>query len=81
MQNRHAQDWVLYTTAGCHLCEHAESIMAALSLSYRLVDIADRDEWIARYGVRIPVVATSSGRELGWPFDGKMLTDFLSVDV
>ena len=71
----------LYTTPGCHLCEHAEVILDALAIPFRPVDIAEDDALIERYGVRIPVVATQSGRELGWPFDGPMVSDFLAVGV
>ncbi len=71
----------LYTTPGCHLCEHAEAILDSEGVGFRAVDIADSDTLIERYGVRIPVVATSSGRELGWPFDASALTAFLAIDV
>ena len=76
-----ASGLTLYTTAGCHLCEHAEAILDAEGLAFLAVDIADSDALMARYGVRIPVVATASGRELGWPFDASALTAFLAINV
>lgn len=72
------QPLILYTTSGCHLCEHAEAILEAGGHRFEAKDIADDLELMERYGVRIPVVRDSSGRELGWPFDGTQLQQFLS---
>jgi glutaredoxin len=52
---------VLYTRAGCHLCEDAEAVLrqarAETPFELRLVDV-DSDQALAdRYGVRVPVVA------------------------
>lgn len=69
---------VLYTTAGCHLCEHAEAILDVAACNYSPVDIADDLSLMERYGVRIPVVRDEKGRELGWPFDGTQLASFLA---
>jgi len=68
----------LYTTAGCHLCEQAESmfqyirendIRIADTFSLYLVDIANDEKLVEKYGVRIPVLASSNldetNRELG----------------
>ena len=68
---------ILYTTSGCHLCEHAEAILDELACDYAAVDIADDLTLMERYGVRIPVVRDDKGRELGWPFDGTQLSHFL----
>jgi len=67
----------LYTTSGCHLCEHAEAILEQGGLVFQAVDIADDLSLMEQYGVRIPVVKDASGRELGWPFDGTQLETFL----
>jgi len=69
---------LLYTTAGCHLCEHAEEILYAEQLSFQPIDIADDLQLIERYGVRIPVLSDSAGNELGWPFDGSAVRQFLA---
>lgn len=76
------QPLVFYTTAGCHLCDQARAIYQhTLSLDlYQVeeVDIANDDQLIERYGVRIPVLKqTGSNRELGWPFDAQQLREFL----
>lgn len=64
---------ILYTTLGCHLCERAKDELWPVleHFGWRLeeVDIADSDTLMARYGIRIPVIARAdSGAELGWPF-------------
>ncbi len=71
----------LYTTAGCHLCEKARveiwPVLAELQWQLQEIDIADSDDLIERYGIRIPVVALSPlGPELGWPFTTDQLRDF-----
>ena len=70
----------LYTTSGCHLCEHAEAILDGAGQAYQTIDIADDLQLMERYGVRIPVVKDAAGRELGWPFDGSQLGVFLAGD-
>lgn len=69
----------LLTTAGCHLCEQALELIrrAAPVLEVTLVDIAEDDALIERYGEKIPVLRLA-GRELSWPFgllDVRMLVD------
>ena len=73
---------MLYGTLGCHLCTVAEQLIAATVDLQRypieLLDIADDDGLVERYGVRIPVlIDTASGQELGWPFDAVQLQRFL----
>ena len=70
---------ILYTTLGCHLCEHAEAILDAMGCEYEMIDIADDLELMERYGVRIPVVRDQQGRELGWPFDRTQLRLYLKA--
>jgi glutaredoxin len=64
---------VLYTTAGCHLCELAEAILKTLASQYPLTiiptEIGDDDELVARYSIRIPVVQFADNSDIGWPFD------------
>lgn len=59
----------LLTTAGCHLCEEAQALVkrAAPTVELELVDIAEDDQLIERYGTRIPVLRQGE-RELAWPF-------------
>ena len=59
----------LYTSPGCHLCEHAEEMLDYLGLAFNAVDISRDVDLIRIYGVRIPVLQRSDKAELGWPFD------------
>lgn len=73
----------LYSTLGCHLCEHALEVINPLigGTQYVLkeVDISESDDLVERYGIRIPVVRRSdNSKELGWPFDTKQAQHFLS---
>jgi thiol-disulfide isomerase/thioredoxin len=76
-----------YTTTGCHLCEQALQVVARVQASthpdLRIteIDIADDDELIERYGVRIPVVQSPANeKDLGWPFDDEALRQYLDVN-
>ena len=73
-------DITLYGTAGCHLCELAEALVAPLldqrPLRLNYVDIADDESLMERYGVRIPVLRRGES-ELGWPFDEEQAAAFL----
>jgi hypothetical protein len=73
----------LYSTLGCHLCEMAREIVSPLLSNYSLyleeIDIAESDELIERYGVRIPVLKFPQHiDELGWPFDSAQADNFLA---
>jgi hypothetical protein len=75
---------VLYTTAGCHLCEQAESILRAVAagnpaLHWTPVDISEDPVLVDAYGLRIPVVKLPGRQQdLGWPFDEAALRDYLA---
>ena len=72
---------ILYSTVGCHLCEHAKAVMANCleeGTTLTEVDIADDDALMEAYGIRIPVVKHErSGREIGWPFDEGQFNSWL----
>mgnify|MGYP001611111600 FL=1 len=79
-----ANAFTLYGTSACHLCELAEEMLALLEnddqgLSVEKVDISDSDLLFERYGVRIPVVRSAAGHELGWPFTDAQLRDFVRM--
>lgn len=74
----------LYSTLGCHLCELAEQqllpLLQELPLQVEWVDIAERTDWLERYGVRIPVLARlDTGEELNWPFTTGQVRQFLQA--
>ena len=60
---------VLYTRAGCHLCDVAKEAIARVAatagVTWREVDIGGDRELEAEYGDRIPVVLLD-GREHGY---------------
>ena len=47
---------LLYTRRGCHLCEQAEDMLAALGVSVGLVDVDAEPGAAARHGLRVPVL-------------------------
>ena len=70
----------LYGTACCHLCEEAQAILHELGIQAEHVDIADDDELLEKYGIRIPVLKrVDTGAELGWPFDAAAVSRFLRL--
>jgi hypothetical protein len=75
--------FILYGTLGCHLCELAETQLSAVlarfaDIDIECIDIADSDEMIEHYGVRIPVLRRVRDQaELDWPFADAALLDFL----
>jgi hypothetical protein len=69
---------LLYGTSACHLCEEAESLLQSLDdVTWHSIDVADNNELLARYGLRIPLVVRPNGDELGWPFDLSTLIAFI----
>ncbi len=71
-----------YTTSQCHLCELAEALLVNTPMQapvpVDVVDIAQSEELVQRYGTRIPVLRRSdTGQELDWPFDRDQLLTFL----
>ena len=64
---------IIYSTVGCHLCEQAiEVIQIALqgqACALDEIDIANDDNLMEQYGVRIPVLKNPiNNKEIGWPF-------------
>jgi len=57
---------VLYGRPGCHLCDEARTALERIGHPFEEVDIEGDDELLARYLVRIPVIA----------LDGAELYDF-----
>jgi len=76
---------ILYSTSGCHLCEQAEALLEQLGrelpLAWRVVDIANDEQLVKRYGIRIPVLRREADdSELGWPFDLDQLRLLVTQD-
>ena len=76
------REFELMGTLGCHLCEVAEALVLngveKEQCEIYLVDIAEDDQLLEKYAVRIPVlVDVQSGKALDWPFDKQQLQQFL----
>jgi hypothetical protein len=70
---------LLYATQGCHLCEQAEALLQSVDVRVESVEIADDENLLECYGVRIPVVRRpETGEELDWPFDPGMIRCWLN---
>jgi hypothetical protein len=71
----------LLGTLGCHLCEVAEAELmpwVERGLLVELIDIAEQEEWVASYGMRIPVLRRlDTCAELNWPFSAAQIQQFL----
>jgi len=72
----------MYTREGCHLCEDALEVVAAVCAAqgadYQLVDIDADAELTERYGDQVPVV-TVDGATVGfWRIDPQVLAQALA---
>ena len=55
-----------------HLLQEQEDF-----ISVKEVEIADSNELIRLYGLRVPVIAREDGEEINWPFTLDELRNFL----
>lgn len=77
------ENFLFFTTQGCHLCEQAEALLEAhLNPEIHQVDCCDiayDDQLLERYGERIPLLKNEiTEAELGWPFDAAQLLIFVA---
>tara|TARA_R100001377_G_scaffold72154_1_gene47875 strand:- start:676 stop:945 length:270 start_codon:yes stop_codon:yes gene_type:complete len=79
---------ILYTTAGCHLCEDAQALLGPVltyieqesgqSIALREQEISESAALVDVYGLRIPVIQLEgSTQDLGWPFDQAQAYQFI----
>ena len=71
----------LLSTSGCHLCDQAEVLLSHCldftQVDVSVVDIAESDELMHLYGIKIPVLrCCQSEKVLCWPFDALLLSQF-----
>lgn len=66
------QQWLLYGTKGCHLCDNAENLLmqaqCVLPITWQYIDIALDENLVTQYGSKIPVLLSLTGQQLDWPF-------------
>lgn len=72
---------ILYQRDDCKLCDEAVALLAGVRApEFESVWIDGDPELEARYGMRVPVLRDDdTERELGWPFDERLLHRFLNV--
>ena len=73
---------IFYTTDHCELCQQAEQVLLRTPLQtpvpVDVVDIAESEALVERYGTRIPVLQREpGGAELGWPFNEADVVKFI----
>lgn len=72
----------LLTKPGCHLCDDARAVVAAVcadhGLSFDEVDISADDELMAMYGEQIPVTFVDGVQHDFWRVEGDRLRAALS---
>ena len=77
--------FLLFGTAGCHLCDQAEAIINEClpdtgELIIESIDIVIEEQWQQRYAIRIPVLYhPETTQELGWPFDQTDVNAFIEA--
>ncbi len=76
----------LYGTSSCHLCEEASALLVflrqELQLDWTEVDIADDDELMQRYSLKIPVLyRMDNDAELNWPFSNDDIKSFVTSSL
>ncbi len=68
-----AADLTLYSTSHCQLCDDAEALLhhvpELVGRWVEVVDIAESDVLVERFGDHIPVLRSQRGQFLYWPFD------------
>ena len=71
-------NYILFGTAGCHLCEEAEIVLQQADIHFEHRDIMDDEQLQQLYGWHIPVLLhLPSQRSLRWPFDQPALLSFI----
>jgi hypothetical protein len=68
---KESTDLVLLSTDHCMLCDRALDLLVSMpelrGHALRVVDVAEEDALVERYGARLPVLLVA-GRTLDWPF-------------
>ena len=67
-----ALEWVLYTKAGCHICEDVRArlweVAVATGCTVREIDVADDPVLFARYRLHVPVVEWAGEERVAGPW-------------
>lgn len=73
---------VVYTRAGCHLCDDAIGVVAAVcgdaGVAWRTVDVDADPQLVEAYGEYVPVVTVDGVQQGFWRIDAGRLARLLS---
>jgi glutaredoxin len=72
-------DVVLYTRAGCHLCEEALALLQRYGIEPQLVDIDADPQLCQRYNVCVPVVVIDGRERFRGRVDERLLRRLLAA--
>ena len=64
---------ILYTRAGCHLCDKAKKVLQDAGVSFEPVDIDQNPELQARYNEEVPVVFIDGRKAFKYRIDRREL--------
>ena len=71
-------DVILYTRAGCHLCEEARQTLVKHGLAVEEIDIDEHNELRSRYDTCVPVVVIDGRERFRGRVDEMLLRRLLS---
>jgi glutaredoxin len=74
-----AADVILYTRAGCHLCDDADALLRRYGLEPHLVDIDADPELRERYDACVPVVEIDGRERFRGRIDERLLRRLLAA--
>ena len=69
---------ILYTRAGCHLCDEAKKVLEDAGVTFETVDIDQNSELQARYNEEVPVVFIDGRKAFKYRIDPRGLARRLS---
>jgi glutaredoxin len=72
-------DVVLYTRAGCHLCDEAKLVLRETRVAFSEVDIDADSELRARYNEEVPVIFIDGRKAFKYHVDPRELRKRLSI--
>ncbi len=72
-----AHDVLLYTRAGCHLCDEAQALLQRYGMEPKLIDIDQDAELQQRYNVWVPVVVIDGQERFRGRIDERLLRRIL----
>jgi hypothetical protein len=71
----------LYSTAHCHLCDVANSLLLNFDnkVTLKTIDIAEDEALLDKFSLRIPVLQRQDTQaELNWPFTSADIQKFIA---